>query len=97
MILKGSRLASQTTTPQAQFPHSLYNPRTASVWYAQPHMVSQYGQPRFLTDSFTLPALTIAAICKSLWQVELIYRWINQQVSIKALDGTNESAVKTQI
>ena len=52
---------------------------------------------RFLTNNFTLPALTIAQIYKSRWQVELFFRWIKQHLRIKAFFGTSENAVKTQI
>jgi len=50
-----------------------------------------------LTNNFTLSALTIAAIYRSRWQVELFFKWIKQHLRIKAFYGTSESAVKTQI
>jgi len=52
---------------------------------------------KFLTNNFTLPALTIAQIYKCRWQVELFFRWIKQHLRIKAFFGTSENAVKTQI
>ena len=52
---------------------------------------------KFLTNNFTLPALTIAHIYKSRWQVELFFKWIKQHLRIKAFYGTNQNAVKTQI
>jgi hypothetical protein len=52
---------------------------------------------KFLTNNFTLPALTIAQIYKSRWQVELFFKWIKQHLRIKAFYGTTENAVKTQI
>ena len=51
---------------------------------------------KFLTNNFALPALTIAQIYKSRWQVEL-FKWIKQHLRIKAFYGTSENAVKTQI
>lgn len=51
----------------------------------------------FLTNSTSLPALTIAALYKSRWQVELFFRWIKQHLRIKRFLGTSENAVKTQI
>jgi hypothetical protein len=39
---------------------------------------------KFLTNNFTLPAVTIAQIYKSRWQVELFFKWINQHLRIKA-------------
>jgi hypothetical protein len=52
---------------------------------------------KFLTNNFALPALTIAQIYKSRWQVELFFKWIKQHLRIKAFYGTGENAVKTQI
>src|SRR5271157_4154101 len=52
---------------------------------------------KFLTNNFTLPALTIARIYKTRWQVELFFKWIKQHLRIKAFYGTSENAVKTQI
>jgi hypothetical protein len=51
----------------------------------------------FLTNNFTLPALTIAQIYKCRWQAELFFKWIKQHLRIKAFYGTSENAVKTQI
>jgi hypothetical protein len=51
----------------------------------------------FLTNHFTLPALTIAAIYKSRWRIELFFKWIKQNLRIKAFYGTSVNAVKTQI
>jgi hypothetical protein len=52
---------------------------------------------KFLTNNFTLPALTIAQIYKQRWQVELFFKWIKQHLRIKAFYGTSENAVKTQV
>ena len=51
----------------------------------------------FLTNNFELPALTIANLYKSRWQVELFFKWIKQHLRIKAFFGTSQNAVKTQI
>ena len=51
----------------------------------------------FLTNNFTLPALTIAQLYKCRWQVELFFKWIKQHLRIKSFYGISENAVKTQI
>ncbi len=51
----------------------------------------------FLTNNLTLPALTICALYKQRWQVELFFKWIKQHLRIKSFFGTSENAVKTQI
>lgn len=51
----------------------------------------------FLTNNFTVPALTVPQLYKSRWAVELFFRWIKMHLRIKAFYGTSENAVKTQI
>ena len=51
----------------------------------------------FLTNNFTLPALTITQLYRLRWRVELFFKWIKQHLQIKAFFGTTENAVKTQI
>ena len=51
----------------------------------------------FLTNNTALPALTIAALYKGRWQVELFFKWIKQHLRIKRFIGTSKNAVKTQI
>jgi hypothetical protein len=51
----------------------------------------------FITNNTSLPALSICALYKSRWQVELFFKWIKQHLRIKHFLGTSENAVKTQI
>jgi len=51
----------------------------------------------FLTNNFTLPAMTITKLYKCRWQVELFFKWIKQHLRIKKFYGVSENAVKTQI
>ena len=51
----------------------------------------------FLTNNFSLPAITIAQLYKCRWQIELFFKWIKQHLKIKSFYGTSENAVKTQI
>jgi hypothetical protein len=51
----------------------------------------------FLTNQTTLPAVTISALYKSRWRVELFFKWIKQHLRIKQFYGTSENAVKTQV
>jgi hypothetical protein len=51
----------------------------------------------FLSNDFSLPAITIANLYKSRWQIELFFRWIKQHLRIKSFYGNSVNAVKTQI
>jgi transposase len=51
----------------------------------------------FLTNNFTLPALTVAQLYKCRWRIEIFFKWIKQYLRIKTFFGITENAVKTQI
>lgn len=51
----------------------------------------------FLTNDFSLPALTIAELYRARWQVELFFKWIKQHLRIKVFFGTSPNAVRTQL
>jgi len=51
----------------------------------------------FLTNNFSLDALTITKLYKCRWQIEIFFKWIKQYLRIKTFFGTSQNAVKTQI
>ena len=51
----------------------------------------------FLTNNFTVPALTIAQLYRGRWQIELFFKWIKQHPRIKVFYGTSPNAVRTQV
>ena len=51
----------------------------------------------FLTNDFTLPAVTITELYKSRWQIEIFFKWIKQHLRIKSFFGTIQNAVRSQI
>ena len=82
------------------------------VWLSLPQSVAHYPDhlrrvtyrdPKegkvlvFLSNNFDLPALVIAQLYKSRWQVELFFKWIKQNLRIKHFFGTTDNAVKTQV
>jgi hypothetical protein len=50
-----------------------------------------------LTNCFTLDPITITQLYKARWRVELFFKWIKQNLRIKAFFGTSPNAVKTQL
>ena len=50
-----------------------------------------------LTNCFLLDAFTITRLYKARCQVELFFKWIKQNLRIKAFYGTSPNAVKTQV
>ena len=51
----------------------------------------------FLTNRRDLAAVTVCALYKQRWQVELFFRWMKQHLEIQRFFGTSENAVKSQI
>ncbi len=51
----------------------------------------------FITNNFSLPAMTICELYRSRWHVELFFKWIKQHLRIKSFYGLSENAVKSQI
>ena len=51
----------------------------------------------FLTNQLELAAVTIAAIYKERWQIELFFKALKQNLRVKTFVGTTANALKTQI
>jgi hypothetical protein len=86
--------SDQTVVPVSALSATAYPAPLRRISYVDPETKKRLV---FLTNNFTLPALTIAQIYKQRWQVELFFRWIKQHLRVKAFFGTNQNAVKTQI
>jgi putative transposase len=79
-------------TPVRSKKKSLYPVRR--IGYRDPETGKYYV---FITNQFTWSPKTIAAISKQRLQVELFFKWIKQNLKIKAFLGISENAVMTQI
>jgi hypothetical protein len=80
----------------------LAGPKTSRLYPEPLRRISFYDADNdrrfvFLTNNFTLPALTVAKLYKCRWQVELFFKWIKQNLHIKSFYGTSDNAVKTQV
>ena len=51
----------------------------------------------FLTNNFEVTALEVAHLYKNRWQVEVFFKWIKQNLTIKKLWGHSENAVNIHI
>jgi putative transposase len=55
------------------------------------------GVIRLLTNDLTRTAIEIAALYKSRWQIELLFRWIKQHLDIRKFLGASENAIRLQV
>lgn len=61
-------------------------------------LVEYYDQEKdlllvFLTNNFDVSALEVARLYKNRWQIEVFFKWIKQNLTIKRLWGHSENAV----
>ena len=80
----------------------LTRPKTATLYPVALRRVHFYSAEReqrlvLLTNNFSIPALTVAALYRYRWQIELFFKWIKQHLRIKSFFGTSDNSVKTQI
>lgn len=65
-------------------------------------MVEYYDEEKditlvFLTNNFEVSALEVAKLYRNRWQIELFFKWIKQNLTIKTLWGHSENAVNVHI
>lgn len=80
----------------------LAGPKSSRLYPDPLRRVAYYDEPTqrrfvFLTNNFTLPALNVAQLYQSRWQVELFFKWIKQHLRLKSFYGNTDNAVKTQV
>lgn len=99
---RARRRVDKTTGLRSDQTIVLVGPKTSRLYPDPLRRIGFYdaeNQRRFvfLTNNFTLPALTIARLYKCRWQVELFFKWIKQHLRIKSFYGTSDNAVKIQV
>ena len=68
--------------------------RLRRVGYRDPETAKHYV---FVTNAFHLAAKTVADIYRDRWKIELFFKWIKQNLKIRAFLGTSKNAVLTQV
>jgi len=97
-----SRPVDKTTGLRSDFTIRLRGPKTSQDYPVVLRRIRYYDAETdkhftFLTNNFSLPALTIASLYKCRWQVELFFKWIKQHLRIKRFYGNSFNAVRTQV
>jgi transposase len=80
----------------------LTGPKTSTLYPNALRRVHYYAAESdqrlvLLTNNFSIPALTVAALYRYRWQIELFFKWIKQHLRIKNFFGTSDNSVKTQV
>jgi putative transposase len=87
-------LADQTIRLSTAYSRKHYPENLRLVHYRDPETGKEYV---FLTNRPDLPALAVADLYRQRWQIETFFRWIKQNLKIKAFYGTSENAVLIQV
>jgi hypothetical protein len=99
---RSRRRVAQTTGLRSDQTIVLAGPKTSLLYPDPMRRVSYHDAEHdrrfvFLTNNFTLPALTIAKLSQCRWRVALYFKWIKQNLHIKSFYGTSDNAVRTQV
>jgi hypothetical protein len=81
---------------------SLTGPLSRKLYPTPLRRVSYYSEQTdqslvFLTNNFSIAPLTVAALYRYRWQIELFFKWIKQHLRIKRFFGNSPNSVKTQV
>jgi hypothetical protein len=100
--VRNSRLVDKSTGLRCDQDIRLHGPLSSHRYPALLRRVGYWDSETdkrfgFLTNNFTLPALSITQLYHCRWQIELFFKWVKQHLRIKAFYGTSENAVQTQI
>jgi transposase len=90
----GPILADQIIRLSSPHGQACYPELLRRVHYRDPETGKEYV---FLTNRLDLPALQVAELYRRRWQIELFFKWIKQNLKIKAFYGTSKNAVLIQI
>ena len=74
-------------------PNPLYDRTLREIVIARP----DHEPLHLLTNDLTRPAIEMARLYKERWDIELIFKWLKQNLKIKSFWGKSENAVRTQL
>lgn len=80
----------------------LNGPKSKQLYPDQLRLVEYHDDEKdilliFLSNNFEVSALEIAQLYRNRWQIEVFFKWIKQNLTIKTLWGHSENAVKIHI
>ena len=80
----------------------LTGPKSKKLYPQKLRLVEFYESEKnillvFLTNNFEVSALEVTYLYKNRWQVEVFFKWIKQNLTIKRLWGHSENAVKIHV
>ena len=94
-ILADRRLKIGHRQPRGGAPHNpLWQVPLREILVARPEPEAPLY---LLTNELTRPAAEIAQLYKQRWQIELLFKWLKQNLKIRSFLGRSQNAVRIQI
>jgi hypothetical protein len=80
----------------------LTTPKSKKIYPEKLRLVKFYDDVNdellvFLTNNFDVSALEVANLYRNRWQIEIFFRWIKQNLTVKKLWGHSVNAVKIHL
>ncbi len=101
-VLERSGNIDESTGLRGDWLIRLTGTRTQKLYPKSLRMVTYYdptkdGEFKFITNNLDISAFEITNIYKNRWQIEVFFKWIKQNLTVKSLWGYSENAVKLHL
>lgn len=101
-VLENNFNLDETTGLRSDRTIKLKGPKSKQLYPDTLRMVEYYDDEKellltFITNNFEVSSLEIARLYRNRWQIEVFFKWIKQNLTIKTLWGHSENAVKVHI
>ncbi len=92
----------QTTGLRTDKIIELFIPKSKQLYPENLRIVEFYDQENnellvFITNNFEVSAIEVTSLYKNRWQIEVFFKWIKQNLTVKKLWGHSENAVKIHL
>lgn len=92
----------ETTGLRADKIVELIIPKSKRLYPEKLRVIELYDQQNdetlvFLTNNFSVSAMEVTYLYKNRWQIEVFFKWIKQNLTVKKLWGCSENAVKIHL
>lgn len=101
-VLENNFNLDETTGLRSDRTIKLKGPKSKQLYPEVLRMVEYYDDEKdllltFITNNFEVSSLEIARLYRNRWQIEVFFKWIKQNLTIKTLWGHSENAVKVHV
>jgi hypothetical protein len=101
-VLESNFNIDETTGLRGDKTIKFKGPKSKQLYPETLCMVEYYDDEKdmmltFITNNFEVSALEVARLYRNRWQIEVFFKWIKQNLTIKTLWGHSENAVNVHI